>query len=131
MIVINHSIASSWARTFLKSDLMVPENVCLQWVKCTFTVHINDIALAGANGSSLVMLRPGGHLDMDYLSRSIQQHCVTSIFTVPVLAGLLSEFLNTLNQNDTEKRLQSLLVVALTGKFRKKRKTSLGFLNFN
>ncbi|EON92734.1 long-chain-fatty-acid--CoA ligase [Marinobacter lipolyticus SM19] len=60
----------------------------------TFDVSLCELFLPLMTGSQLVIARPGGHKDPDYLIGLINQHQITQIHFVPSLAYL---FLNACN----------------------------------
>lgn len=61
----------------------------------TFDVSLCELFLPLMTGSQLVIARPGGHKDPDYLIGLINQHLITHIHFVPSLAYL---FLNACHQ---------------------------------
>ncbi|WP_297793911.1 non-ribosomal peptide synthetase [uncultured Marinobacter sp.] len=61
----------------------------------TFDVSLCELFLPLMTGSELVIARPGGHKDPDYLIALINQHQITHIHFVPSLAYL---FLNACHQ---------------------------------
>ncbi|MEJ0096572.1 MAG: amino acid adenylation domain-containing protein [Methylocella sp.] len=63
----------------------------LQKTPFSFDVSVWELFWPLLNGSTLVMARPGGHQDADYLSRVIAQQAITTLHFVP---PMLEAFLN-------------------------------------
>ncbi|MFF0544460.1 non-ribosomal peptide synthase/polyketide synthase [Nocardia thailandica] len=64
----------------------------LQRATLTFDVSIWELLGPALYGATLVLLRPGGHLDLDYQARVLREERVSVVEFVPsVLAALLAE----------------------------------------
>jgi amino acid adenylation domain-containing protein len=63
----------------------------LQKTPLTFDVSVWELFWPLMNGARLVLARPGGHRDAEYLCGVIRRHCITVIHFVP---SMLNEFLN-------------------------------------
>ena len=80
----------------------------LQKTPLTFDVSVWELFWPLMNGARLVLAKPGGHRDSEYLCRIIRRHCITVVHFVP---SMLSEFLNY----PETARLPSLRHVVLSG----------------
>ncbi len=65
-----------------------PDDVLLQKTPFSFDVSVWEIFFALQCGSRLVIARPQGHMDVDYLIETIRQHNISSIQFVPSLLAL-------------------------------------------
>ncbi|CAF3062617.1 unnamed protein product [Rotaria sp. Silwood2] len=81
----------------------------IQLAQSSYDVHIGEIVGSLIKGASLIMLHVNGNLDMSYLSAVIQEKQITSLEIVPMLALLLGEFLENLNQPHRLKSLRSII----------------------
>lgn len=79
--------------SYMKTHRFDKRDVVLQLASCTFDVHLDEILSALCRGAHLVLLRPGGHLDLDYLTRVIHDHQVTFVAPVPSWIDILCQYL--------------------------------------
>jgi non-ribosomal peptide synthetase component F len=76
--------------------------------RCSFDIHVEDIMGALMAGATLVMLRPRGNLDFDYLSSVLKQKQISYMHTVPSLLHSFFIFLKEGNNFDDIKCLQTV-----------------------
>ncbi|MGH1392473.1 MAG: amino acid adenylation domain-containing protein [Trichormus sp.] len=81
----------------------------LQKTPFSFDVSVWEFFWTLLNGGSLVMAKPGGHQDPNYLLEIIAQHKITTLHFVPTMLGV---FLETPNLNE---RCRSLKRVICSG----------------
>ncbi|CAF2949617.1 unnamed protein product [Rotaria sp. Silwood2] len=74
-------------------------DIVLQITSATFDIHIQEILGSMVLSSTLVMLHPNGNLEMDYVSKVINDNCVTYIIFVPILTRILCDYLETKKDN--------------------------------
>ncbi|CAF1523936.1 unnamed protein product [Adineta steineri] len=72
-----HSLA--YINSFNKNDTVV------QMTGCSFDIHVQEILGILLAGGTLIMLHPGGMIDFDYLSETLQNKQITYLHTVPSL----------------------------------------------
>ncbi|CAF4498285.1 unnamed protein product, partial [Rotaria sp. Silwood2] len=70
----------------------------LQLSNCTFDAHFEDINAALARGAQLSLLKPGGQLNFDYLTKTIDSKEVTYIGAVPSWLSAMGKFLKENSQ---------------------------------
>ncbi|CAF1675391.1 unnamed protein product, partial [Adineta ricciae] len=92
--------------TFSENDTVA------QIVRCSFDIHVEDIIGTLIVGATLVMLRPEGPMDFEYLSRVLVDHHITYIHAVPTL---LTAFFIYLQQNHKTCAASSLRSVCCIG----------------
>ena len=83
---------------YTQSQVIETEDVVLQLTSSTFDSHLDDIHGALVRGAQLVMLKPGGQFDLDYLTQTIYEKKVTYVGPVPSWINALGKFL-TENQH--------------------------------
>jgi non-ribosomal peptide synthetase component F len=83
------------------ADVFKRNDTVGQISRCTFDVHAQDIMGILIIGGTLIMLRPGGILDFEYLAEIFKKKQITYIQTVPSLLQSFFTFLiETHNSND-------------------------------
>ena len=65
----------------------------LQFSRCSFDIHLQDIIGTLILGDSLIMLHPEGTLDLQYFARVLQDKQITYIHTVPTFAKTFFGFI--------------------------------------
>ena len=91
------------------SGVLQKEDIVIQMTRCSFDVHIQEILSSIMTGATIVMLRPRGTLDFNYLISILQRKQVTSMAGVP---SFLFNFFTYLKESGNEKainRLRSLI----------------------
>ena len=69
-------------------------DIVLQLTSSSFDSHLDEIDGTLVRGAQLVLLKPGGHLDFDYMTQTIYDKKVTYIGPVPSWINALGKFLN-------------------------------------
>lgn len=87
---------------FNKKDIM------LQTARCSFDVHVQEIFGSLMTGATLVMLRPRGTIDFDYLATVVKAKQITYICTVPSLLYTLFTFVEKSNNKNSVTSLRSI-----------------------
>ncbi|CAF4434274.1 unnamed protein product, partial [Adineta steineri] len=76
---------STCIRAYSQWDLGIytSQDQVLQVAACSWILHMSEIILPLVVGGTLVLLRPNGHLDMDYFSQTLVHQQVTTITIGP------------------------------------------------
>lgn len=74
-------------------DMYTVRDQVLQVAVCSWAVHLLEISSTLVFGGTLVLLRPGGHLDMDYFSRTVIHHQVTTLTIGPAIIRAITNYL--------------------------------------
>ena len=77
--------------------------------RCSFDIHVKDILGILIVGASLVMLRPHGTLDFDYLRKVLQNKRITYMQSVPSLLFHLFDYIKRLSIKIRPLYLRSLV----------------------
>jgi non-ribosomal peptide synthetase component F len=76
--------------------------------RCSFDIHVQEVLGTLMIGATVVMLRPRGNIDFDYLSATLLQKQVTFIYTVPSLFQRIFTHLEETNNTNVVRFLQSV-----------------------
>jgi non-ribosomal peptide synthetase component F len=80
----------------------------LQVAACSWILHLSEILLPLVVGGTLVLLRPGGHLDMSYFSQTLINQQVTTLTTGSGIVRALTNYLEMSQQFETFKFVRNL-----------------------
>jgi acyl-coenzyme A synthetase/AMP-(fatty) acid ligase len=86
----------------------------LQVASCSWILHVTEILLSLVVGSTLVLLKPGGNLDMDYFSRTLFHQQVTTLIIGSALIRALTNYLKMSRRLETFKFLRN---ICMTGDY--------------
>ena len=85
-----------------------PDDRVLQKTPTTFDVSVGELFWPLSTGATLVMARPGGHRDPDYLWQTIAEQGITTLHFVP---SLLRAFLDDAVQKTTGLPLRRVMTI--------------------
>jgi non-ribosomal peptide synthetase component F len=88
--------------TFSKNDTIV------QMALCSFDIHVQEVLGTLMSGATLVMLRPRGSLDFEYLSTVLEEKQITYMHSVPSLLQTFFSFVQDCKNWTPLKYLRSL-----------------------
>ncbi len=72
----------------------------VQMAQCSFDDHVGDILGTLIIGATLIMLRPNGLIDIDYLITVLGKKQITCMTSVPSLFHTLFHFVQDCNRQD-------------------------------
>ena len=81
--------------------------------RCSFDIHVQEIFGTLMVGATLVMLRPRGTIDFEYLDRILENKQITYMHTVPTL---LYNFFNFVEKSKKWESVQYLRSLCSSGK---------------
>jgi len=81
--------------------------------RCSFDIHVQDVIGSLIVGAAVVMLRPHGILDLQYLAGVLRQKEITYMFIVPTVLNSLG---NYFKENDNVAHVESLRSICSGGK---------------
>jgi acyl-coenzyme A synthetase/AMP-(fatty) acid ligase len=118
-IVHTHQSFSASNYAYAKWDvgMYTMHDQVLQVVTCSWNLHLAEVALPLILGGTLVLLRPGGNLDMAYFSRTLVYQQVTTLLISPALIRALTSYIEMSQQLDTFKSVRSLCATGNYGCF--------------
>ena len=88
--------------TFSKNDTIV------QMALCSFDIHVQEVLGTLMTGATVVMLRPRGNIDFDYLYVVLKQKQISYMHAVPSLLHSFFIFLKETNNLDAVKCLRTI-----------------------
>ncbi|MBO0885587.1 MAG: non-ribosomal peptide synthetase, partial [Mycobacterium sp.] len=88
-VVVPHQGLHNWIETSRQMPGVGPQARILHATQPVFDMSVIEIFVALAVGAQLVVARPDGHRDPDYLARLIRDHRVTVASFVPTLLSVL------------------------------------------
>jgi non-ribosomal peptide synthetase component F len=76
--------------------------------ECSFDVHVGDIFGTAMIGATLIMLRPTGLLDLEYLTQVLEEKQISYMHSVPSLFHSLFHFIEDCNRQNSVKYMKSV-----------------------
>ena len=98
---------------YMKTHVMQVNDITLQMTSSSFDSHLDDILGSAIRGAQLVLLKPSGHLDIDYTTKTIHDKNVTYVGPVPSWLNALGKYLH--ENSHTQTRISSLQRCSLGG----------------
>ena len=80
--------------------------------RCSFDIHVGDIVGSLIVGATLVMLRPNGNMDFEYLTQVLTDHQISYMHTVP---SLLMSFFTHVQQESVTSALKLMRSLCSSG----------------
>ncbi|CAF1193790.1 unnamed protein product [Adineta steineri] len=91
-VQLHHRNFTQFLRSFVYVDILTKIDTIIQMARCSFDNHLLSLVGTLTIGATLVMLRPEGHMDLDYVARVLDEKQITVMQAVPSLWN--SEVLN-------------------------------------
>ena len=92
-----------------------PDAMIIQMSSCSFDEHAQQFFGSLILGATLVLLRPQGHLDADYIFRTIEKVQGTVLDLVPTSLSILCEYLQHNADSGSSKCLSTLKLITVGG----------------
>jgi non-ribosomal peptide synthetase component F len=89
-------------------------DIIAQMTACSYDVHVMELLGCLVTGGTLVMLKPYGNMDMEYIARTFHEKRITWSIVVPTIALSLYEYLH--GHPEHAQRLKSLRICISGGK---------------
>jgi non-ribosomal peptide synthetase component F len=99
--------------SLINIDSLNKNDIVVQMSRCSFDIHVQEILGTLINGATLVMLRPRGTIDFEYLSAVLDEKQITYMHTVP---SLLREFFTYIQENNNKEAVKYLRSLCSIGK---------------
>jgi non-ribosomal peptide synthetase component F len=84
------------------------DETILQMAECSFDVHVGDILCTVMVGATLIMLRPRGLMNFEYLTQVLEEKQITCMTSVPSLFYSLFHFVDDYNRQSALKYMKSI-----------------------
>ena len=110
LVVHTHKSFSACDYTCAQYDLWMHtvDDHVLQVASCSWILHLTEISMTLTMGGTLVLLRPGGQLDMPYFTHTISRQEVTALLIGPSLIRALTSYLEMTEQHQVFKQVRRL-----------------------
>ena len=95
-------------RSFVHAGIVSESDVVIQMARCSFDNHLLSLLGTLVIGATLVMLRPEGNMDLEYLAEVLDHKQITVMHAVPSLLSSLFHFLEDNQRASAVKWLRSL-----------------------
>ncbi|CAF2998478.1 unnamed protein product [Rotaria sp. Silwood2] len=105
---IRHQNFIEAIRSISEVGILSEEDTVVQMTPCSFDGHLEDIVGTLIVGGTLVMLRPHGHMDFEYLSNVLMVHQITYMDSVPTLLAALFSYVRGNSNIDILRTLQTV-----------------------
>ncbi|CAF3941239.1 unnamed protein product [Adineta steineri] len=69
-VQLRHRNFTQFLRSFVYADILTKTDTIIQMARCSFDNHLLSLVGTLITGATLIMLRPEGHMDLDYLART-------------------------------------------------------------
>ncbi|CAF1524215.1 unnamed protein product, partial [Adineta steineri] len=107
-VQLRHRNFTEFMHSFVNIDVVTKSDIVIQMARCSFDNHLLSLVGTLFIGSTLVMLRPEGNMDLEYLARVLDQKQITVMHAVPSLLNSFFEFLSISKRTSAVKCLRSL-----------------------
>jgi acyl-coenzyme A synthetase/AMP-(fatty) acid ligase len=128
IIPISHQNFIDLIRSYAQYGFNCSDSIIIQMSSCSFDEHTQQCMGSVLLGATLVLLRPHGNLDTDYLCQTIEKNQATIIDLVPTSLSILCDYLDIYSKERASNYLATLKLITVGGKRRKimqKRRISL------
>ncbi|CAF1574701.1 unnamed protein product, partial [Adineta steineri] len=96
-VQIRHRNLLSCIDALVRLNLFTNKDTMIQMASCSYDVHAQEMMGALVTGSTIIMLRPQGNMDLDYMTKTLNEKQVSYLQCVPAYANALQEFLQSRN----------------------------------
>ncbi|CAF1125206.1 unnamed protein product [Adineta steineri] len=110
-VQIRHRNLLSCIDSLVRLHLFTNKDTMIQMASCSYDVHVQEIIGALILGSTIIMLRPQGNMDLDYMTKMLNGKQISYLQCVPTYANILLEFL----QSHSIPNLNSLRTIDIGG----------------
>ncbi|CAF4361378.1 unnamed protein product, partial [Adineta steineri] len=107
-IQARHENLINFMNSLVRIDVFNKDDTVVQIGRCSFDIHVQEILGTLMRGATLVMVHPGGTLDFDYLSNTVQMKEITYMFMVPSLLQSFFTFIAQPSKTTISKYFRSL-----------------------
>jgi non-ribosomal peptide synthetase component F len=98
--------------SYVSSGVIRSSDITVHHTSVSFDVHLTETAAALMMGGQIAILKPYGHLDIDYFTQTIAKQQVTYMTTVPTMLISFGNFLKTMSG---ETRLKTMWTITTIG----------------
>ncbi|CAF1168929.1 unnamed protein product [Adineta steineri] len=107
-VQLRHRNFTQFLRLFVRPDILTKTNTIIRIARYFFDNYLLSLVGTLTIGATLIILRPQGHMDLDYLAGVLNEKQITVIQAVPSLWNSLFNFLNTTNRKSSVQWLRTV-----------------------
>ena len=115
VVPISHGNFLELMLSYNQLGLNGPETSIVQMSSCSFDEHAQQFFGSFILGATLILLRPVGHLDAEYIYRTIAMNQGTTLDLVPTSLSILCEYLKEKSDSDSFTCLSTLHLITVGG----------------
>ncbi|CAF1585046.1 unnamed protein product, partial [Adineta steineri] len=108
---IRHRNLLACTASVVRLNLFTDKDTMIQMASCSYDVHAREIIGALITGSTIIMLHTQGNMDLDYMTKTLNEKQVSYLQCVPAYANALLNFI----QGHSVSNLNSLRTVDIGG----------------
>jgi len=105
---VRHRNFVEFLYSFVHAGILSNNDTIIQMAGCSFDNHLLSLVGTLVSGAALIMLRPEGNMDLDYLASVLNEKQLTVMHCVPSLLNSLFNFLKENHHTSAVKWLRSL-----------------------
>ena len=105
---VRHRNFTQCMHSFIHTNSFNACDTVLQMARCSFDIHLQDIMGTLVIGGTIIMLRPRGNIDFDYLARVLKEKQTSYVHTVPSLLYNFFTYLKETNRWNVINSFRSL-----------------------
>ena len=111
-VVHTHKSFASSTAAFVQwnAGIYTIRDQILQVAACSWVLHLTEISLPLVTGGTLVLLQPGGHLNMDYFCQTLVNQQITTLTIGPGIIRALTDYLDMTQRFETFMCVHNLCV---------------------
>ncbi|CAF1464388.1 unnamed protein product, partial [Adineta steineri] len=94
-VQIRHRNLLSCIDSLVRLNLFTNKDTMIQMASCSYDVHVQEIIGTLIAGSTIIMLHPQGNMDLDYITKMLNEKQVSYLQCVPAYVNILLEFLQS------------------------------------
>ncbi|CAF4061678.1 unnamed protein product, partial [Adineta steineri] len=107
-VQLRHRNFTEFMHSFIYAGILSKCDTIIQMARCSFDNHLLSLVGTLMTGGTLVMLRPNGNMDLEYLAEVLNQKQITVMHCVPSLLSSLFTFMKDNKHRSAVKWLRSI-----------------------
>ncbi|CAF4104700.1 unnamed protein product [Adineta steineri] len=107
-VQLRHRNFTEFVHSFVHAGILSKCDTIIQMARCSFDNHLLSLVGTLMTGGTLIMLRPNGNMDLEYLAKILNQKQITVMHCVPSLLNSLFTFIKENKHRSAVKWLRSL-----------------------
>ncbi len=105
---VRHRNFTEFMSSLVHIGIFDKNDIVVQMARCSFDVHVGDILGTPMIGATLIMLRPRGLIDFEYLTAVLEGKQITCMTSVPSLFHSFFLFVQECNRPNALESLKSV-----------------------